>query len=132
MQKGGKEYNIGDRLREARKRRNLSLTDVEQRTGLHFSTIARYERNERQPSLHTLRELAKVYNVSLNEFFHEPNELLSLLPPAAAEGAYLALQRPNARPLLSLLLQLDDRQIRALQQLVESFLHPMNTENNHT
>ena len=123
-----RNYSVGLRLRDARRRQNLSLTDVENAIGLHFSTIARYERNERQPSLEVLRELAELYEVSLTELFQDPEDLLIMLPPEAAEGARVALRRPGTRALFPLLLQMDDRQLVALQQLIESFLKPLNAD----
>ena len=100
----------------------MSLADVEEATGMHFSTIARYERNERQPNLDVLRELAELYQVPVSEFFQSPEDLLQLLPPEAAQGAMVALKRPDAAPLFPLLLKLDDRQMAALVEFLKVML----------
>lgn len=63
--------NLGDRLRKLRHARKLSLYDVERKTGLHFSTVGRYERNEREPSIEILRELAEIYEVSVSELLND-------------------------------------------------------------
>jgi transcriptional regulator with XRE-family HTH domain len=80
---------LGERLRRIRQSRNLSLYDVEAKTGLHFSTIGKYERGERTPNLQVLRELAAVYQVSLSELLGEPSvderpELVELMEAGRA------------------------------------------------
>jgi transcriptional regulator with XRE-family HTH domain len=62
---------LGERLREVRRARGLTLHDVQNRTGRHFSTIARYERGERRPSVAFLRELAEIYELSVSELLGE-------------------------------------------------------------
>ncbi len=66
--------SLGERLRSLRLERNLSLYDVERLSGLHFTTIGKYERNERKPSLQVLRELARVYQVPLSELLELEEE----------------------------------------------------------
>ena len=63
--------DLGKRLRELRERRGFSIYEVERRARLHFSTISKYERNERQPSIDVLQELADVYGVPLASIFAE-------------------------------------------------------------
>ena len=89
---------------------------------MHFSTIARYERNERQPNLDVLRELADLYQVPVSEFFQSAEDLLQLLPQEVAQGAMVALKRPDAAPLFPLLMKMDDRQLTALVELLKAFL----------
>ncbi|MDI3269540.1 MAG: helix-turn-helix transcriptional regulator [Bacillota bacterium] len=66
--------DLGKRLRQYRLRRNMSLYDVERATGLHYSTVGKYERGERTPPLHVLKELARVYQVPLQEMVGESLE----------------------------------------------------------
>lgn len=63
--------SLGERLRRLRLERNLSLYDVERLSGYHFTTIGKYERGERRPSLEVLRELARLYQVPLSELLDE-------------------------------------------------------------
>jgi len=55
------EWNLGKRLRRFRTRKGYSIYEVQRRTNYHYTTISKYERNQRQPSLEALRELAACY-----------------------------------------------------------------------
>ena len=55
---------IGTRIREARKRRKLSQTELARRVGLHRVSLANIERGTRTPSLETLFKLARALKVA--------------------------------------------------------------------
>jgi transcriptional regulator with XRE-family HTH domain len=55
--------NVGARIREHRKAKGLSQVELGQKVGLSQKTITNYERGEREPSLDTLRDLAKALEV---------------------------------------------------------------------
>lgn len=106
--------NLGQRLRELRERKGLSIYDVEREVRLHFSTISKYERNERQPSLDVLRELAAVYGVPLSSLFVETNELRELLPANEVEWLDSLRQNETLAELLGLARELSPFRLRAL------------------
>lgn len=54
-----------NRLRELRKERNLSQTDVAKAIGVGTNTISRYEKGDREPKLETWRALADYFDVSV-------------------------------------------------------------------
>jgi transcriptional regulator with XRE-family HTH domain len=58
------EAQFGDRLRELRKQRSLSQTELGELVNLHFTNISRYERNLSQPGAETLKKLAECLGVS--------------------------------------------------------------------
>lgn len=58
------ERSFGDRLREIRKQRSLSQTELGEITGLHFTNISRYERNLSHPGAETLKKIADSLGVS--------------------------------------------------------------------
>jgi transcriptional regulator with XRE-family HTH domain len=105
--------DLGHRLRELRKSRRMSLYDVERLTGRHFSTIGKYERGERRPSVQALRELAEVYEVSLGD-------LLGELPPGDGGGA--AAERADLQSLLSLARRMTPEQVAALNDFLRLLL----------
>jgi transcriptional regulator with XRE-family HTH domain len=77
---------IGERLRERRQERRLSLRDLAQRLGVSPSLISQIERGRANPSVSTLYALVAELDVSLDELlFNErrPPER----PPAAADDA---------------------------------------------
>ncbi len=100
---------LGRRLRELRKSRRMSLYDVERRTGHHFSTIGKYERGERRPSLERLRELAVVYEVSLAD-------MLAGTPLAGQIDG--PAERPDLQGLLTVARRMSPEQVAALIELL--------------
>lgn len=56
----------GQRLKEARKKRNLTLINVGIKLNTTHATISRYENEKLEPNINTLKELCELYNVSAN------------------------------------------------------------------
>ena len=61
------------RLREVRARRELTITEVADRTGISKSTLSRLETGQRRPTLELLLPLAGVYRVPLDELVGAPD-----------------------------------------------------------
>ena len=81
---------VGERLRNIRLQKGLSLHDVEERSGKEFkaSVLGAYERGERSVSVPRLR-LAIFYGVPVDH-------LLPRMGPEAAEARPAAPTRPSA------------------------------------
>ena len=62
---------IGDRIREARKRKSITLNQLAERSGLTASYISQAERNLAEPSLSSLRKLAGALQVPLYYFLDD-------------------------------------------------------------
>jgi transcriptional regulator with XRE-family HTH domain len=58
---------IGDRLREVRRRADLSQVQLGERVGLDHKTIHRYETAQRAPSLNELLLIADALRVPLSD-----------------------------------------------------------------
>lgn len=54
---------MGNRIRELRTERNLSLAQLEQELGISYFTLRRYEREETEPKLDTWLKLADYFGV---------------------------------------------------------------------
>ncbi|MFD4661431.1 helix-turn-helix domain-containing protein [Kitasatospora sp. NPDC058444] len=79
---------MGPRLRTAREQHGATLTGVSRATGISPSTLSRIETGRRKPTLEVLLQLAKAYDVSLDE--------LAGTAPVAATGARTPVpQRPG-------------------------------------
>lgn len=63
---------IGPRLRDARQRRKLTLSEVAERTGISVSTLSRLESGVRRPSLDLLIPLAQTYRIPLDDVVGAP------------------------------------------------------------
>lgn len=55
-----------ERLTECRERLNISKQKAAKLIGVSQPTYLRYESGEREPSIHVLKEIAKVYNTSVD------------------------------------------------------------------
>ncbi|MEU4038924.1 helix-turn-helix domain-containing protein [Streptomyces collinus] len=76
---------IGPRLRTAREQRGATLTGVSQATGISMSTLSRIETGRRKPNLEVLLQLAKAYDISLDE--------LAGTAPVAPTGRHISTRR---------------------------------------
>ncbi|MGO5027210.1 helix-turn-helix domain-containing protein [Mediterraneibacter faecis] len=63
-----KEY-VGNKLRELRKGRGLTLNDVGKEIGIKPQTLSNYEKGERSIDIDVLFELAQFYQVSIDYLF---------------------------------------------------------------
>jgi len=72
--------NVGERLRYARERLKLTLSDARKQTGIGESSLSEFENGKREPSLSQLHLLANTYKRSLSFFLEEtaasPDEVL--------------------------------------------------------
>lgn len=77
---------IGDRLRQARRRRDMSLTEVSELTGISPSTLSRLESGQRRPHLDLLLPIARAIGASLDDLV------------GTADGDPRIRPRPHRRP----------------------------------
>ncbi len=63
---------VGPRLKELRQRRNITLNDLAEETGVSVSTLSRLEAGLRRPTLEQLLPLARVHGVTLDELVDAP------------------------------------------------------------
>ena len=60
-----------ERIKQIRKTRGRSLTDVAEKSGLHREAIARAERSDTDPRASTVASIAKALDVPVCELFEE-------------------------------------------------------------
>lgn len=58
--------SFGNRLKQARSNKQLTQNEVAHKLGIDYTTISKYENNKSEPDNEILRELANVYEVSLD------------------------------------------------------------------
>lgn len=92
--------NLGNRLRFYRRRKKLTLKDVEAMTGLHSTTISGYERGIREPSYEILRQLAAVYEIPVAYLLLDESELSDIIPEEYTDIFSLLNKRPDLAKLL--------------------------------
>lgn len=64
---------IGPKIRQLRKERKLTQTDLAARIGIQQSDLSRMEKGEYRVSLDTLFKILAEFNVSIGEFFDDVN-----------------------------------------------------------
>jgi transcriptional regulator with XRE-family HTH domain len=62
---------IGERIAELRRRRNISIKELAEKTGVTSSLLSQIERGLANPSLNSLRALALALEVPITVFFQE-------------------------------------------------------------
>lgn len=94
---------IGEKIRELRKIRNLSLSELSARVGVSDSYVSQLERNIVDPSVSVLKKIAAVLEVPIATFFDEDYEEPFLLKkdayaacPSPARGFRLERISPSA------------------------------------
>ena len=81
---------VGARLKQLRQRRDITLSDLAEETGLSASTLSRLEAGLRRPTLEQLLPLARAYGVTLDELVDAPptgNPRINLRSIACADGS---------------------------------------------
>src|SRR4029077_15384807 len=85
---------VGPRLRSLRQRRDTTLADLSEATGISVSTLSRLESAGRRPTLELLLALARAHQVPLDELVGAP-------PPGDPRVGSRRVQR-NGRTLIPL------------------------------
>lgn len=68
---------LGERIREIRKMKGLSILDLKEKTGLSKSTISDLENGKSSPTAETLQKIANALEVDIREFFNDTNNVTS-------------------------------------------------------
>ncbi|VAW44699.1 hypothetical protein MNBD_GAMMA03-724 [hydrothermal vent metagenome] len=68
--------SIAERLTSLRKHKGLTQQALADAIGLHVTQVKRYEHNQSQPSLDTLKKIAKALRVSIDSLVFDESELL--------------------------------------------------------
>ncbi|RAL21406.1 helix-turn-helix domain-containing protein [Thermoflavimicrobium daqui] len=71
--------DIGANIREIRKQKKLTITQIADGTGLSKGFLSNVENNKTSPSVETLNSIAKFLNVPLPYLFLEKNERMKVV-----------------------------------------------------
>ena len=85
--------NIGERLRELREARNISMRSLASRSGLSANALSMIERGKASPSVSTLYKLADALGVSITSFFGTDSERKQIVFLKADERSRVAFTR---------------------------------------
>ncbi|MBR3512745.1 MAG: helix-turn-helix transcriptional regulator [Clostridia bacterium] len=62
-------FNLGEKIRNLRKKNNLSLEEFGKKIGKSKPTIYKYEENDIVPDIYTLLCICNIFEVSISDFF---------------------------------------------------------------
>jgi transcriptional regulator with XRE-family HTH domain len=79
---------VGQKIRQIRKSRHLTQSDLATRIGITQSDLSRMENGEYKVGLDTLFRILQVFELSMSEFFAEPAESEESPPPARETSAF--------------------------------------------
>ncbi|MBO0595199.1 helix-turn-helix domain-containing protein [Nesterenkonia sp. E16_7] len=80
---------VGPRLKQLRQRRDITLSELAEETGVSTSTLSRLEAGLRRPTLEQLLPLARAYAVTLDELVDAPptgDPRINLRPIPTSDG----------------------------------------------
>jgi transcriptional regulator with XRE-family HTH domain len=83
---------VGSRLKRLRLRRDVTLADLAEETGISTSTLSRLEAGLRRPTLEQLRPRARAYGVTLDELVDAPptgDPRINLRPIPGGNGSVI-------------------------------------------
>jgi len=67
--KSSQEINVGQVIKSLRNKRNLSLRNLSNQSGVSINAISKIEHGENSPTVATLHKLASALDVQITEFF---------------------------------------------------------------
>src|SRR5919108_5227631 len=85
--------NIGERLRELREARNISMRALATRSGLSANALSMIERGKASPSVSTLYKLADALGISITSFFGSESQRKQVVFLKADERARVSFAR---------------------------------------
>ena len=91
--------DIAERLKELRKQRGYSQSELAKQLHVSKSTISMIELGSRQPSIEVMEMIADFFNVSLDYLRGEDDISLYYLDPEVAQMAQELFARPELRVL---------------------------------
>lgn len=62
---------IGERLKKLRENKNMTQGDVAEALGVNTATISKYESNSLEPSIESIKKLANLYDITIDELLKD-------------------------------------------------------------
>ena len=129
------DLRVSERLRELRSERGLTLSALAEQTGISAPHLSRLEKGERQPSIGSLFQIARVYGVSVSELVEERDgDGLHVVRADSApahrgqDGRYTVLNRPRAAISVVRLELSTGKKTKAAEHVGEEWLHVLSGE----
>lgn len=91
---------IGEKLKKIREDKGLTLREVADKTGIHFTYIGKLENGQHKANLEMINKLCKFYNISVSSLFGETVEVPKELQEMGVEWITFAkeMKKENLTP----------------------------------
>ena len=91
------DLSLGVKIRQHRKARSLTLTELAEQCEISPSFLSQIERDQANPSVATLHTIAEVFGLTLATFFEEPEQHIGYHPSTEISAKVV---RANQRKIL--------------------------------
>lgn len=115
--KGGLTMKIGEKIRNLRKQKNMSLRELAQITGLSKTTLGDLEKDVKNPSLDTLEKIAVAFEMSPAELLKETDSTEELMESAKNSSSEILAGLSKSGDLLKVLYRAKDAPKETMDQM---------------
>ena len=108
---------IGEKIKNLRKQKNMSLRELAQITGLSKTTLGDLEKDIKNPSLETLEKIAVAFAITPAELLMETDSTEELMESAKNSGSEILAGRSKSGDLLKVLYRAKDAPKETMDQM---------------
>lgn len=94
---------IGNNIKEYRTKANLTQKDLADKLHVSYQAVSKWENDDTEPSVETLKEMATILNCSINDLFgveeEKPKETIKVVEKVVVEKQMLALCEECNKPI---------------------------------
>lgn len=108
---------LGEKIKNIRKLKNMSLRELAQITGLSKTTLSDLENNSKNPSLETLQKVSKALGTPLAELISETDSENDLVASAKDSGSEILAGLSKSGDLLNVLYRAKDVPKETMDQM---------------
>jgi len=108
---------IGEKIRNLRKQKNMSLRELAQITGLSKTTLGDLEKDVKNPSLDTLEKIAVAFEMSPAELLKETDSTDELMESAKNSSSEILAGLSKSGDLLKVLYRAKDAPKETMDQM---------------
>lgn len=108
---------IGEKIKNLRKQKNMSLRELAQITGLSKTTLGDLEKDVKNPSLDTLEKIAVAFDMSPAELLKETDSTEELMESAKNSSSEILAGLSKSGDLLKVLYRAKDAPKETMDQM---------------
>lgn len=108
---------IGEKIKNLRKQKNMSLRELAQITGLSKTTLGDLEKDLKNPSLETIEKIAGAFNMTPADLLMETDSTEELMESAKNSGSEILAGLSKSGDLLKVLYRAKDAPKETMDQM---------------